>query len=98
MDEYVITVIPKQIIFHSTKNDYVVLLVEFPDTSDEFIVTGNFINIQLGEEIRFGGTWAYHEKYGEQFAATEVWLQDPQDLDIYKIDHNFAELSNESVN
>ncbi|HSW75552.1 MAG TPA: ATP-dependent RecD-like DNA helicase [Candidatus Saccharimonadales bacterium] len=37
---------------------------------DNTTVTGNFANIQIGQEIHLEGSWNFHAKFGKQFQAS----------------------------
>ena len=43
-------------------------------------VTGNFVNIQPGQEIHLDGTWNFHAKFGKQFLATSYTTSLPTSL------------------
>ena len=68
MEEIEIIGTALKVLFYSSKNNYIVLLVG-NDTCEDIVVTGHFGEVQLNKEYIFSGNWTFHKKYGEQFSA-----------------------------
>lgn len=70
------------IYFSNPSNYYKVMLVKVEDTNtsvkeEQTVVTGNFGQIQEGDQYQFFGKWTDHPKYGLQFQATKYMKEKP---------------------
>lgn len=58
-----------RILFQNNETGFSVFMVH-SKKHDPVTVTGNFVNIQAGQEIHLQGTWAFHPKFGKQLQAS----------------------------
>lgn len=70
------------IYFSNPSNFYKVMLVQIDDTNTDVtesqtVVTGNFGQIQEGDQYQFFGKWTDHPKYGLQFQAIKYMKEKP---------------------
>ncbi|MBP7854612.1 ATP-dependent RecD-like DNA helicase [Candidatus Babeliales bacterium] len=64
-----ITGIIDKIVFSNQETGFSVFILHNKKT-DPTTVTGNFVNIQAGQEIHLQGSWNFHPKFGKQFQAS----------------------------
>ncbi len=65
----------QEVIYRNEDNNYTVVLVSF---NDELVTcTGKFPIINEGEWVEMDGKFVLNQKYGEQFAVTQVKLSPP---------------------
>lgn len=70
------------IYYSNPSNFYKVMLISVNESSDtlkekELVITGNFGQIQEGDQYKFIGKWTDHPKYGVQFQSTKYLKEKP---------------------
>ncbi|GEN49738.1 SF1B family DNA helicase RecD2 [Alkalibacterium pelagium] len=70
------------IYYSNPSNFYKVMLISVNESSDtlkekELVITGNFGQIQEGDQYKFIGKWTDHPKYGVQFQSSKYLKEKP---------------------
>lgn len=71
----------KSILFRNSDNHYSVVKLQCTKPKGEVISTGIFPEIVPGEDLIVHGKWTKHAKFGEQFAAQNVEIQEPAEIE-----------------
>lgn len=69
----------KDIIFRNNDNDYSIL--EISKGMLSFIATGKFPIVGVGEVVELEGEYQNNPKYGRQFVASKIKVEEPTDLE-----------------
>ena len=56
-------------LFQNSETGFSIFILQ-SKKQDDATVTGNFANVQVGQEIHLEGAWNFHAKFGKQFQAT----------------------------
>lgn len=56
-------------LFQNSETGFSIFILQ-SKKQDDATVTGNFANIQVGQEIHLEGSWNFHAKFGKQFQTT----------------------------
>lgn len=67
----------KDIIFRNNNNDYTIL--EISQGMLSFVATGKFPIVGIGEEVELEGEYQNNVKYGRQFVASKIHINEPTD-------------------
>jgi exodeoxyribonuclease V alpha subunit len=70
----------EQIVFSNPENAYAVLKIAVETGPSPVTVIGNFLDIQLGEELLLHGNWMDHPQYGRQFKTSHYARNQPSTL------------------
>ena len=81
-NEHFVTGEVLSIYYSNPSNFYKVMLISVNESSDtlkekELVVTGNFGQIQEGDQYKFIGKWTDHPKYGVQFQSIKYLKEKP---------------------
>ena len=68
-----------KILYQSTDTGYTVFVL-CNSLQEKITITGNFADLHVGEELHIKGAWAYHAKFGKQFAATDYSTKLPNSI------------------
>lgn len=71
----------ERITFHNPENGFCVIRVKAREHKDLVTLTGNAININVGEYVQATGTWFNHTTYGLQFKAEFMTVIPPTTID-----------------
>lgn len=71
----------ERITFHNAENGFCVIRLKARGHKDLVTLTGNAININVGEYVEASGTWFRHTTYGLQFKAEFMSVAPPTTLD-----------------
>lgn len=69
----------KDIIFRNNDNDYTIL--EISEGMFSSVATGKFPIVGIGEEVELEGDYQNNAKYGRQFVATKIKINQPTDTE-----------------
>ena len=72
----------EDIIFKNSVNGYTVLNIDY--NGSLLTCVGKAININVGEDVELEGNFVKNEKFGEQFAFTEINVTRPKSLESIK--------------
>ena len=72
----------EDIIFKNSANGYTVLNIDF--NGNLLTCVGKAININVGEDVELEGNFVKNQKFGEQFAFTEINVTKPKSLESIK--------------
>lgn len=78
MNEQLSGIIDK-LLFSNEETGFSVFILTIKN-KEKTTVTGNFANIQPGQEIHLEGTWNFHQKFGKQFIANSYTTSLPTSL------------------
>lgn len=70
----------EQIVYNNPENAYTVLRLGVDTGPSPITVTGNFLDLQLGEELQLHGQWKEHTQYGRQFKMLHYERNQPSTL------------------
>lgn len=81
-NEHYVTGEVLSIYYSNPSNFYKVMLISVNESSDtlkekELVITGNFGQIQEGDQYKFIGKWTDHPKYGVQFQSIKYLKEKP---------------------
>ncbi|MCD8506216.1 MAG: AAA family ATPase [Alkalibacterium thalassium] len=81
-NEHFVTGEVLSIYYSNPSNFYKVMLISVNESSDtlkekELVITGNFGQIQEGDQYKFIGKWTDHPKYGVQFQSIKYLKEKP---------------------
>ena len=72
----------EDIIFKNSANGYTVLNIDY--NGSLLTCVGKTVNINVGEDVELEGNFVKNEKFGEQFAFTEINVTTPKSLESIK--------------
>lgn len=72
----------EDIIFKNAANGYTVLNIDF--NGNLLTCVGKAVNINVGEDVELEGNFVKNQKFGEQFAFTEISVTKPKSLESIK--------------
>jgi exodeoxyribonuclease V alpha subunit len=80
MDKETLTFIVERITYQSEINGFSVLKGSAKNYPHGVTVVGNFVNVNVGEEIKAKGIWTCHPTFGMQFQALSFYILKPATL------------------
>lgn len=80
MDKETLTFIVDRITYQNETNGFSVLKGSSKNYPHGVTVVGNFININIGEEVKAKGVWTCHPTFGMQFQALTFYILKPATL------------------
>jgi exodeoxyribonuclease V alpha subunit len=78
-EEHIVGTI-ERLLFQNTETGYSVFVITLSNTTTTITATGNFPQLNQGQEVKLHGNWTTHPKFGRQFAAQQCMTVTPTSI------------------